>query len=198
MNTMKRLPGFLAIGALLCNAHAFAGEQAAAGKLLVADEDADGSSFERTVILLLHYDEFGAQGLVINRKSDAELADVFPQSEALADYDGALFWGGPVQIATMRALLRTDDPPDDAIAVVDDVYQIPVDESISDHAMNEAHLRFFIGYAGWAPGQLDRELRFGSWTVLAGDADVVFSDDPSAIWSALRPAPQLRVQLSDP
>ena len=192
---MNRLPGLLAIAALMCSEAAFTGEQPAAGKLLVASEDADGSRFERTVILLLHYDEFGAQGLVINRESDAELADVFPQSEALASYKGALFWGGPVQMSTMRALLRTDDPPDDAIAVIDDVYRIAVDKPISGHEMNDAHIRFFIGYAGWSPGQLDRELRFGNWTVVTGDADVVFSADPASVWSTLRPAPQLRVNL---
>ena len=186
----------LATVALSISVAALADERPAAGKLLVASEDADGSSFERTVILLLHYDEFGAQGLVINRQSDAGLVDVFPQSKALADYEGALFWGGPVQMSTMRALLRTDDPPDDAIAVIDGVYQIAVDESISDYAMNDAHMRFYIGYAGWSPGQLDRELRFGSWDVAAADADIVFSDTPAAVWPTLRPAPQLRVQLS--
>lgn len=189
---MKGASGILAVAALVCSAAAFTDEQPAAGKMLVAGKDADGSSFERTVILLLHYDELGAQGLVINRESDAKLADVFPESEFLADYEGALFWGGPVQMSTMRALLRSNNPPADAVKIFDDVYQVAVDDSVIDSAMSDEHLRFYIGYAGWAPGQLDRELRFGSWDVVAGSADIIFSQMPAGVWDLLRPAQQFR------
>ena len=169
-----------------------ADDRPAAGRFLVATADVDGSSFERTVILLLHYDEAGAQGLVINRRSDAELAEVFPGSESLADYQGALFWGGPVRIATMRALLRTDDPPAAAIKVIEDVYQVPLEDELGSYAGDEATLRYYLGYAGWAPGQLDRELRFGSWNVVAADADLVFASDPGSVWQRVRPTPAIR------
>ena len=191
---MKTSVASLLILALLPVA-TIADDRPAAGKFLVATADVDGSSFERTVILLLHYDEAGAQGLVINRRSDAALAEVLPGSEPLADYQGALFWGGPVRMATMRALLRTDDPPANAIKLVDEVYQVPLEDELGSYSGDEATLRFYAGYAGWAPGQLDRELRFGSWNVVAGDANLVFASDPDSVWQRVRPTPAIRAML---
>ena len=169
-------------------------EDLAAGKFLVATEDVDGSRFARTVILLLHYDEFGAQGLVINRRSEARLGDVFPDSETLADYDGALYWGGPVSITTMRALLRSDTPPKDAVPIFGNVYQVPMDETLGELAMDDDSLRFYLGYSGWAPGQLERELRFGSWDVVPSTEDAVFSSEPDSVWQSLSPVRQYRAQ----
>lgn len=189
---MKTIPGLLAVVALLASAVSPASEQPAAGKLLVATDDVDGSSFERTVILLLHYDEAGAQGLVINRRSEAKLTEVFPDSELLANYTGALFWGGPVRMTTLRALLRSDEPPPDAVEVIPSVFQLPLDLAPDDYATDAATLRFYIGYAGWAPGQLDRELRFGSWHVVAASADVIFAADPGSMWRTVRPVPAIR------
>ena len=101
---MKGVISLLFFCVALAAAHVSAEERPAVGKFLVATEDVDGSSFERTVILLLHYDEAGAQGLVVNRRSDASLADVFPDSDLLANYAGTLFWGGPVRMATIAKM----------------------------------------------------------------------------------------------
>ena len=191
---MRTIFSLLAVMALLPDTAALAGEQPAAGKLLVATGDVDGSSFERTVILLLHYDETGAQGLVINRRSDAELAEVFPGSEILANSSGALFWGGPVRMTTMRALLRTVKPPPDAVEVIPGVHQVPLDGDPEDYRGDAATLRFYAGYAGWAPGQLDHELRLGSWDVVAASADIVFAANPESVWRTVRPLPELRVR----
>ena len=49
-----------------------------------------------------------------------------------------------------------------------------------------------IGYAGWAPGQLDRELEIGSWHVLPASADIVFAEDPGPIWDRLALKPDIR------
>jgi len=191
---MKIFSGLLAMVAVLNALVAGAAEQPAAGKFLVASEDAAGTAFEKTVILLLHYDELGAQGLVINRKSDADLGDVFPGSEMLAGYAGPLFWGGPVRMTTMRALLRSDEPPEDAVALVADVYQVALDADLRDYALDDAYLRFYVGYAGWSPGQLDSELRFGHWDVVVANGDAVFSSTPGTVWQSLRPAQQYRAQ----
>ena len=102
-----------------------ADEKPATGKLLVATDEVRGSSFFRTVILLLHYDESGALGLVINRPTEATPDELLPELEGIKDYAGMTYWGGPVRLATMRALHRTDSPTDDEIFVLDKVYQMP-------------------------------------------------------------------------
>lgn len=185
--------------AVLASSLASADGRPAAGKLLVATEDVDGSSFERSVILLLHYDEAGAQGLVVNRRSDADLAQVFPDSEMLANYQGTLFWGGPVRMLTMRALLRTDQPPADAVEIIAGVYQVPLDDDLDTYLSDDSTLRFYAGYAGWSPGQLDQEIRFGSWKVVTASADLVFAVEPDSVWRLLRPLQEFRARhVPDP
>ena len=97
-------------------------------------------------------------------------------------------------MATMRVLLRADQPPADALEIIAGVYQVPPDNIDDELLNNDRTLRFYLGYAGWAPGQLDRELRFGSWWVVPATADTVFSPEPESVWRALRPPPEYRAE----
>ena len=51
----------------------------------------------------------------------------------------------------------------------------------------EGKLRFFIGYAGWTPGQLEDEIKSRSWFVTNADVDTIMSTDAEdeAIWKSM-------------
>ena len=127
----------------------------AQGKLLVATELVQGELFAKTVVLMLHYDETGAFGLVVNRPTDVKPGELLADEESIAGYSGTLYWGGPVQMDSLRALMLTDDPPEDAEQIVESVYLVSFEDALGNGPADPAVLRFFIGYAGWAPGQLD-------------------------------------------
>ena len=182
---MSKYSTFPALVCCIISQVVIADEDPAMGKLLVATEEVHGPTFAETVILLIHYDETGAMGLVINQPAEVTPEDLLPELDGLADYTDTVYWGGPVQLATMRALILTDEPPDDAIPVFDDVYRIPLDKKLPEDATSAENLRFFIGYTGWAAGQLDQELRFGSWHIIQATEDAVFTEDPSEIWRKL-------------
>ncbi len=184
---MRRFLSILAIACCVISIDSSADEEPAMGKLLVATEEVQGSDFVRTVILLLHYDETGALGLVINRPTEVTPKELLPELEGLRNYDGTAFWGGPVRMGTMRALHRTESPADDEIQVFDTVHRVPLDNALPKDPTNTENLRFFIGYAGWSPGQLDREVLFGSWHIIPATEDAVFTEDPSEIWETLSP-----------
>ena len=189
---------FLSITIIACcvmSANSSADEELAMGKLLVATEEVRGSAFARTVILLLHYDESGALGLVINRPTEATPRELLPELEGLKNYDGTAYWGGPVRMANMRALHRTETPQDDDIHVFDTVHQVPLDDKLPKGATNDKNLRFFIGSAGWSPGQLDREVLFGSWHIIPATEEVVFTEDPGEIWERLSPPRHYRASV---
>jgi putative transcriptional regulator len=192
---MSRLPIIAAALGCVSASPALADEKLAMGKLLVATDEVRGEIFAETVILLLHYDESGALGLIINRPMEATPKEVLPELEGIQYYDGTLYWGGPVRMTVMRALLHSDAPPDDAMPVFDAVYRVPMDDSLPPDANSADKLRFFLGYAGWAPGQLDRELLFGSWHVISATEDVVFTDEPEEIWMRLSPPQTFRAAL---
>ena len=55
----------------------------------------------------------------------------------------------------------------------------------------------YAGYAGWGPGQLDREMRLGSWVVAPADARSIFSSEPSALWPKVHELMR-RIEVSAP
>ena len=178
--------------AWLLPAAASAAEVPAQGKLLVATELVEGELFAETVVLLLFYDETGAFGLVVNRPTDVSPDELLADEEGIADYDGTLFWGGPVQMDSLRALLRTDEPPEEAEKILDSVYLVSLEDALQMGPTDPARLRLYIGYAGWAPGQLDYELARGSWRVVPATDELVFAEAPRELWKQLAPAHEQR------
>ena len=184
---MKRIVTWLVFVVWLLPAGAAAGQRPAKGRLLVATELVQGDVFGQTVILLIHYDENGAMGIVVNRPTDIGPNELVAGVDWISGYGGTLYWGGPVQMNTLRALQRTNAPPKGAEAIVDSVYLVPIDDELQDSLTDPTSLRFFIGYAGWDAGQLDREMDRGSWHVVPASDEHVFTEDPRALWKRLTP-----------
>jgi putative transcriptional regulator len=195
---MARILTWLALAACLLPAAVGADESPAKGKLLVATELISGDIFVQTVILLLHYDQTGAAGLVVNRPTEVEPQELLAEDDEFSDYDGAMYWGGPVQMNSIRALLRTDKPSGRAEKIIGSVYLVPFDDELKDVLDDAPRLRLFIGYAGWAPGQLDHELARGSWHIVPASADIVFAKDPGALWKRLAPRSEHRAAVRKP
>lgn len=184
---MKRIVTWLVFVVWLLPMAAGADQRPAKGKLLVATEVVFGEIFAETVILLLHYDTDGAMGIVVNRPTDVAPEEIVTDAEAFSAYNGTLYWGGPVQMDSLRALMRTDTPPEESAAIVDAVHLVDIDEALKNAHADPGSLRFFIGYAGWAPGQLDHELDRGSWYIVPASDEHIFADDPRALWQTLSP-----------
>jgi len=174
---------------------ALAEEELGKGRFLVATDVVKGGPFEESVILLLNYDASGAAGLVVNRPTEALPAQALPEFSGLDRYAGSLYWGGPVELFTLRALMRSDLPPDNALPILDKVYLVPLEENLLAGAASKDKLRFFVGYSGWAPGQLEQEVAIGSWHIVAASAALVFTDDPGGVWRRLSPPPVIRASL---
>jgi len=192
---MSRILTWLVFAACLLPAAASADPPPAKGRLLVATEQIDGDIFMQTVILLLHYDETGAMGLVVNRPTEVGMDELVADDDDIAAYAGPIYWGGPVQMNSLRALMKEDSAPEGAENIVDSVYLAPLNDA-PEIALNDAsRLRLFMGFAGWAPGQLDNEIAIGSWHVVPASDDVVFSKDPGQLWKRLLPPPEHRAEV---
>jgi putative AlgH/UPF0301 family transcriptional regulator len=158
------------------------------GKLLVAKRDAPGSDFAETVILVVRYTQGGTVGLMLNRRTEV------PVSRALDGLRGAsarsepVFAGGPVELPNVLALLRTNAMPEGAEHVTGKVYMVSTGallEKTLAKRPDPADFRVYLGYCGWAPGQLENETQKGFWRVLSGSADIVFDPEPETLWSRL-------------
>jgi putative transcriptional regulator len=147
--------------------------------LLVATPDLRDPNFARTVVLMLEHGDEGALGVVLNRPVDVRVADVLADWAPLASAPGCLFVGGPVAPSAVIGLGRGEGPAFEAlfggIGTLDldlDPAQVPELDA----------LRIFVGYAGWAPGQLELELAAGGWLALDRADEDPFTADPSQLW----------------
>ena len=164
----------------------------AKGRFLVASRDMNDPNFSRTVILLLRYGADGAMGLIINRPTTVLPEQVIRDVEGLRSYGGPLFVGGPVQLNVVTFLVRDEPALDRGAFVREDLQYSGNSELLAEltaTTTDAGRLRVYAGYAGWAPGQLDAELARGGWHVVAGDTELVFSDDPEGVWEKLAPLP---------
>lgn len=163
-----------------------------ASMFLVASRELTDPNFSRTVILLLRYDDSGAMGVIVNRRTRVVLKDAIPDLDARDSARHHVYLGGPVQLGTLRFLARSGQPLEDADYVLGDI-QVSANRELLDRLVvesdDESRLRVFIGYSGWAPGQLEGEIARGGWHVVPATADQVFSTEPGELWSTLVPPP---------
>jgi putative transcriptional regulator len=158
------------------------------GQVLVATDDMPDPRFARTVIYMVHHDADGAQGLVVNRPlRDIPLAALLEQTGL--DSKGItemvrLHVGGPVQ--TFRVfVLHTPEYAGNNTMAVKNGFSLTWDpEILKAIAEGKGPRRklFIMGYAGWAPGQLEAEMKTGAWVRASADEALVFDDNYDTKW----------------
>jgi putative transcriptional regulator len=150
------------------------------GKLLVAGASLWDPNFRRCVVIVGEHTDDGALGVVLNRPSSTTVHEAIPELAELVPADEPLFVGGPVQPLAPVVLADVESR---------DLADVPVLGSIGfltgDVRGPEGirRARVFAGYAGWGPGQLEQELREGSWIVEPARSEDVFTADPGGLWS---------------
>ena len=151
---------------------------------LVATDQLDGTGFEKTVVLMVHFGgRGGTTGLTINRPSELTLKEAFPNIERLRDSNDALYLGGPVSSQSVFVLLRTKQPKKGMMRLIKDIYFTPGHQILAETLEGES--RAYVGYAGWAPGQLQAEIDRGDWHVIRRDPDIIFDQDTADLWQQL-------------
>jgi len=160
--------------------------QSANGLFLVASPGLLEPNFRRGVVLVTQAADGGSVGFIVNRPGPRSLAQILPDNEVLKRFTEPLYLGGPVEAAGLFAVFRAKDNPQGALRVLDDV-SFALDPAVVEQLLHAPpqRVRFFNGYAGWAPGQLAIELDRGGWFVLNADADAVFRKDMSTLWQEL-------------
>ncbi len=155
------------------------------GKLLVATPALKDPNFDRTVVLLVAHEPGGALGVVLNRATEVAVADVLRDWGDLARHPAVLFEGGPVQPDSAICLARMRQP----VRRLKGFHQVSgavgtLDLSVDPHRLREnvQSIRVFAGYAGWGTGQVEQEIKEGSWFVLDALPGDAFVDRPDDLW----------------
>jgi putative transcriptional regulator len=158
--------------------------EAAAGRLLISEPFMMDPNFKRSVILLTEYSDEGAMGFILNHPSEFLLGDVLPE---LSYAEMPVFIGGPVANNTLHFIHCIPDKINDGIEIGEGLYwggdYDVVKQLIANYQLNDSEIRFFIGYSGWVPQQLDDEIREDSW-IVAGNVtpETIFNQNEENLW----------------
>ncbi|MGH8614775.1 MAG: YqgE/AlgH family protein [Gammaproteobacteria bacterium] len=158
------------------------------GVFLIASRTLTDPHFRESVVLLIEHTPSGTAGLIINRTTQVPISLALPQIPELAKEKDTVHIGGPVAPDSITLLVKTRHRMSDAKLIVNDIY-LTASESVLRKLVkfNSPHtaLRYYAGHAGWGPGQLEFELRQGSWYLLHVDTDVIFERKAEEMWPEL-------------
>lgn len=140
-------------------------------------------NFERTLVLLCEHNEEGSFGFVLNKLSTTTVNDVIEEAR---NVDGVLYIGGPVQQDTLHFVHRYG-ALEDSVEIHDGIYWGGNFERLiflmETKQVNANDVKFFLGYSGWSPGQLDEELKADSWIVSDQvTEELIFGTNPEVMW----------------
>jgi putative transcriptional regulator len=152
------------------------------GHLLISSGSLFDPNFRHTVVLVGEHNADGALGVVLNRALGVAVADAVPVLADLVGGEEALFEGGPVHPSSPVLLAELADP-ELADVLVFGAIGFLVGEVAASLRPSVLRARVFAGYSGWGPGQLEREIRQGSWILEPAREEDVFTDAPDLLWS---------------
>jgi len=153
------------------------------GDFLIAHPMLQDGYFKRAVIYLTEDNEEGSLGFVLNFKTDMMLRDVFPH---IKNGNFPIYEGGPVSKNQLYYIHNLGNDLSESIKINDGLYwggNFFELAHMIDHGKVKTHnVRFFVGYAGWTPGQLKEELIQKAWFVGEADNYTVLNNNPKNLW----------------
>ncbi|HWQ70019.1 MAG TPA: YqgE/AlgH family protein [Patescibacteria group bacterium] len=159
-----------------------------AGQLLVARDELRDPRFVRAVIYVVHHGATGAMGLIVNRPiGEASLSELLEQ--AGLDNTGIkgkirVHFGGPVEPG-QGFVLHTADYKIEGTEVMEGGIAVTARSEILraiGMGTGPRQSLFALGYAGWAPGQLEAEIKAGAWEIVPADKMLVFDENAETKW----------------
>lgn len=154
------------------------------GKILISEPFLDDDYFGRSVVLLCEHNEEGSFGFVLNNYIDLDLRDV---AQNFPDIETKIGIGGPVETDNIYFIHTRPDLLEDSREVAQGIYiggsYSKLLHLLETGEMNNEHVRFFLGYSGWSPFQLEEELEINSWLVTDIQSKDIMDFTSDNLWS---------------
>lgn len=166
---------------------------------LIASPKLDDSVFERALVMMVHHDEEGAMGFVINKPLEVDFGSLLetaaenaPSQISPSCHEVPVRFGGPVRVEQLWLIFQaldqehhpTFDEESGALHFDELWYLVASSDKIELFASghNSSPYIPLVGYTGWGPGQLESEIEDGSWLYLDFHEELAFPDDFEAAW----------------
>ncbi len=164
------------------------GPTSLAGQLLIASPDLR-EPFDHAVILIARHSRDGALGIVINRplgtRPIATLLQALGANAGSATGSVRIFFGGPVGLTNAFVIHNAGYRRDGTLDIDGHVALSDAAGVLADIALGKGPSKSLValGYAGWAPAQLEDEIARGAWVTVPEDPKLVFDDDRAKVWT---------------
>lgn len=162
-------------------------EKLATGKILIAEPYLGDPNFERSVVLLCDHNDQGSFGFVLNQESEFLVSDllqetVYPEIK--------VHFGGPVERTTLHFLHACPQLIEGGLEVLPGLFWggefKKMIENLNLGIVKSDQIKFFIGYSGWGPGQLEAEMQRNSWVISTADAKNILNNNKEYWREALK------------
>lgn len=153
------------------------------GKLLISEPFLSDPCFKRTVILLSEHNEEGTTGFILNKPTDLSLNDGV---QDFPEFDVPLYFGGPVHTDILHYIHKVPNI-EGCKEIIPGLYwggnieQLKV--LMDTGQIKPGEIRFYAGYSGWMPNQLNSEIREKSWIISPVNVSVALNYNPASMWS---------------
>jgi putative transcriptional regulator len=144
------------------------------GHFLVASPHLGDENFFRSVVLMIQHDDDGAFGVVLNRPTNTKVGDLSElEATSASVLSMPIYLGGPVDGPLIA--VHTDMALAEYEVTAGVYFSASADAIKGLVARGREPFRLFQGYAGWAPNQLDSEIKVGGWLTEPARYEDVFS-----------------------
>lgn len=161
------------------------------GQMLIAMPVMQDENFARALIYVCAHSADGAMGIIVNHPAGSlEFSDLLRQLEIFDDDDAILLppdaealkilKGGPVETGRGFVLHSSDFFIENSTLPIDDGISLTATLDILKaiaHGDGPRNALLALGYAGWAPGQLEMEIQHNGWLHCPADPELIFGDD---------------------
>ncbi|MBA4505735.1 YqgE/AlgH family protein [Corynebacterium sanguinis] len=159
----------------------------APGMLLLAAPGMLSPEFARTVVLIVDHGIDSTLGVILNSRSEIAVHNAMPEWVDLVAAPQAMYRGGPVGATSMVGIGVTssgvliDDQPV-LTRLANRLAQVDLRAEPQEVAPAVDSMRLFLGYAEWAPGQLDEEIERGDWFIAPALPSDVVAPAAADLW----------------
>ncbi len=159
------------------------------GSFLISTQNMPDPRFEEQVIYICAHSQDGAMGVAINRPNTMFTMSEILKSAGLPIPEEILppvYIGGPVELESAFILYTSDYKTDYQLEVSPTVFLSRETKVLEDiaHSRGPDKYLFLLGYAGWGPGQLERELLDDGWLTVPGNDSIIFDTQDEEKWKA--------------
>jgi len=153
--------------------------------ILIAMPTLDNTYFEKSIILLCNYNAEGAFGLIMNRPSSTKVEEILsPELNSNNEFNIPVLIGGPVEPDSFWAIHTSDISIEETTRISPKINLSSAKNILSSLAEGQKvkSYQFGIGYSGWGPGQLDREINEESWWLGPLDESILIDIEYELRW----------------